>query len=201
MDLIFAHMGERDGGVSLLTMNDFVRAMDSNSAGGASPLDTPRSSYTSSSGADDILASIRSRLQLSSSDRSLTSTGSKKISIVALENALHESCSGNDPKNKSLVTKKQFSSAMEQVGIRLRALDVDGLFRSLTSDRRHHDVLSYLEFVDALVAGGKRESGPASPSRRGPPSPQGSARTPRSPRNDRDRDRDRGHGRGREERK
>lgn len=155
-DLIFDHLGDREGDVTVLNLNEFIKLMDSNTGsngdqGGSSSPTKQRSSYTSDSSVGDVMATIRSRLQMGGNDRSLMSTGSKKIGIVTIENALADSCSGNSRDTKNMVSMKQFSSAMEHVGIRLRATDVEGLFKSFAGDRRRADSINYRDFVDALV--------------------------------------------------
>lgn len=192
--MIFDQIGDREGDVAILNMNEFVKLMDSNSGlsdsrGGSSSPGKGRSSFTSGSSSGDVMATIRSRLQMGANDSSLTSTGSKKIGMMSLENALADACSDNTRDTRNMVSMKQFSAAMEQVGIRLRAADVEGLFKTLSPDKRRTDSINYRDFVDTLVAsprGGDSDrdsrTKSRSPTRSRSPARRGASSPSRSPR-------------------
>lgn len=153
-------MGERDGNITVLNMNDFINIIDSNiESKSLSP--TKKESignFPSSSNIEDIILSIRNRVQLNNDDKSLTSSGMKKITIAGLENTFKEICNNNNRENRNNVTKQQFVDAMEQIGIRLRAIDIDGLFKLLSTDKRNNDKLNYNDFIDALIQPSKIDS-------------------------------------------
>lgn len=187
--MIFDQMGVREGDVAVLNLNEFIKLMDSNGGDNLSGSASPgklRNSFTSEVSSGDVLSTIRNRLQSGANDRSLTSTGSKKISIVAVENALTDACSGNTRDTRNMVSMKQFSSAMEQVGIRLRASDIENLFKLLSGDKRTPDSINYREFIDALVAtprGGDSDLDASSRVRSRSPARRSTSRSrsPRSP--------------------
>ena len=174
MDLIYSSLGAKEGDITVINMNDFLRLLDA-SVVTAESSGRLSASITSQSEVSLVLESLRNRIQTSAHDAPLTSTGSKKVSLVRVENALEDACIGNPRDKKFNISKSAFSKALDSVNIHIRAADVDSLFNTYSTDKRRKDTINYPDFIEALSSIGSARSPRESITR----SPRESSSTPR----------------------
>ena len=86
---------------------------------------------------------------------------------MAVEAAFQDMCRGNDREHKYTVDKTNFSAALDQVNIHLRAADVEGIFSVYSTDRRKA-ALDYRDFIDAVTSVTKNDDFGGSTSRSSP---------------------------------
>ena len=171
VDLIFKQMGVKEAGSEIIILNfmDFVDKLE-----GSANLDASkdsmsgsmnsRRSHSNSAATEEILDGLRRRIQVGHGS-SLSSTGSRKVSIADVENAFRSCCRDNNKQKQFIVSKSQFMNALDAVNIHIRAADVEGLFEILKIDRHSRDSdVDYRSFMDLLAGSGSGgKSIPSSP--------------------------------------